>query len=341
MIVNDIVYGKHDIEEKVLIELIESNAFQRLRDIAQQGVPKEYILPTQAAFSRYDHSMGTMLLLKRLGAGLEEQVAGLLHDVSHTAFSHLIDYVFGGGNKENYQDLIHHEFFGKGTELSKILSENGFNPERISNLESYGLLEQEQPELCADRVDYTMRYWVTMKESGFAKNTLEALAVRDGKIVLRSKDAAHEFAFRHTVWQPEWKGWGGTQFDMRIRWYLFGEALRIAIDKGTITQQDFMNTDSYVLERVKRMKDQKIEKIFGILKKPIKFKIAEDEPRLVLYSKFRYVDPLFMEDGKLKRLTEVDKGFKNNIEDHRKLNKLGIRLDGIEGIDIPINNNDS
>ena len=35
-----------------------------------------------------------MLLIKKLGGSVEEQIAGLLHDVSHTAFSHVIDYVF-------------------------------------------------------------------------------------------------------------------------------------------------------------------------------------------------------------------------------------------------------
>jgi HD superfamily phosphohydrolase len=34
-----------------------------------------------------------MLLVRRLGASLEEQIAALLHDVSHTAFSHVIDSV--------------------------------------------------------------------------------------------------------------------------------------------------------------------------------------------------------------------------------------------------------
>ncbi len=34
-----------------------------------------------------------MMLVNRLGGSLEEQIAALLHDVSHTAFSHVIDYV--------------------------------------------------------------------------------------------------------------------------------------------------------------------------------------------------------------------------------------------------------
>lgn len=49
-----------------------------------------------------------MLLLRKLGASLNEQIAGLLHDASHTAFSHTADWVLGHKETEDYQD-IHHE----------------------------------------------------------------------------------------------------------------------------------------------------------------------------------------------------------------------------------------
>lgn len=54
---------------------------------------------------RYDHSVGVMLLIRMLGGTLEEQIAGLLHDVSHTAFSHVADYVFENRD-EDYHEII-------------------------------------------------------------------------------------------------------------------------------------------------------------------------------------------------------------------------------------------
>jgi hypothetical protein len=342
MIINDVVHGRKEIKEPVLVELIQSKAMQRMKGICQQGVPEEYILKSQPSFCRYDHCVGTMLILKKLGASLEEQAAGLLHDVSHTAFSHVVDYVFGGGEKEDYQDSIHHTFFGSGTELAGILEKHGMNPEDISDFGRYSLLEQEQPEMCADRFDYTTRYWTVYGDRDFAKSCLNSAAARSGIMAFTSRDAAHEFAVRHTVWQPEWAGWGGTQFDMRIRWYLFGEALRIAMQYSIVELKDFMGTDAFVMRKIDRARNPVITKIFKVLRKPLKYKVSSGgRPRLVLHSKFRYVDPLFMDGGEFRRLSDVDKRFVASTESHRRLNKIGIQLESIEGIDIPINNEQS
>lgn len=338
MKIKDIVYGEQDIDDDVLVELINSGTFQRLKGVCQQGVPREYIRKDQPDFSRYDHCIGVMLILKRLDASVEEQVAGLLHDVSHTAFSHLIDYVFGGGDKEDYQDSIHYTFFGNGTELSKILERHGLDPEKVSELEQYGLLEREQPELCADRFDYTMRYWASVKDLDCVKLCLDSVIANNGFMVFGSQEVAKEFAVRHTIWQPEWKGWGGTQFDMKLRWYLFGEALRIAIEKGIVDKADFLKTDSYIVERMKLAKNPKIEQIFGVLQGPLEFTTTDKNPKVVLKSKFRYVDPMFMESGETRRLSDTDSEFVDDIEAHRKLNKIGIQLESIKGIEIPINN---
>ena len=49
-----------------------------------------------------------MLLIKKMGGSIEEQIAGLLHDVSHTAFSHVVDFVLDHP-EENYHELIFNE----------------------------------------------------------------------------------------------------------------------------------------------------------------------------------------------------------------------------------------
>lgn len=90
MIIEDPVYGRWKVEE-VLGELIHSPPVQRLQKIHPGGAA--HLVHSAWNVTRFEHSVGVMLLIRHLGGSLEEQVAGLLHDVSHTAFSHVVDIV--------------------------------------------------------------------------------------------------------------------------------------------------------------------------------------------------------------------------------------------------------
>ncbi len=105
--IKDPLYGKFEITEPILIELINSKPIQRLKKIWQHGLPQKYYY--RKTFTRYDHSIGVMLLLRKLNASLEEQIAGLLNDASHAAFSHVVDFLYKN-KEEEYGDNILKEF---------------------------------------------------------------------------------------------------------------------------------------------------------------------------------------------------------------------------------------
>lgn len=63
MLVSDSIYGKH-LVEGVLEELIVSKPVQRLKGIHQGGA--SYLVNEKWDVTRFDHSIGVMLLIKRL-----------------------------------------------------------------------------------------------------------------------------------------------------------------------------------------------------------------------------------------------------------------------------------
>ncbi len=100
---NDRVYGDVAIDDPLLIALIHGPTFQRLRGIKQAG-------PSALAYgfkdvTRFEHSLGVHVLLRRLGAGRKEQVAGLIHDISHTAFSHAVDFIVASEEQDHHEAL--------------------------------------------------------------------------------------------------------------------------------------------------------------------------------------------------------------------------------------------
>lgn len=93
--VDDPIYGKVSISSPCAIEIIHLPEFLRLKAVLQHGITALVGLLPSPLVNRFDHSLGAMILVKHLGGSEEAQLAALLHDVSHTALSHVTDLVFG------------------------------------------------------------------------------------------------------------------------------------------------------------------------------------------------------------------------------------------------------
>lgn len=108
LVFQDAVYGEISISHPLVVKLINSPPLQRLKSIDMAGYSKGFYPGTRQ--SRFEHSIGVFHLLSIHGASLEECVHGLLHDVSHTVFSHAVDYALeaGCGEKQDFQDNVFH-----------------------------------------------------------------------------------------------------------------------------------------------------------------------------------------------------------------------------------------
>lgn len=294
VLINDSVYGACEIAEPVLTELLQSPTMLRLRGINQLGIPPKYN-PTTVFFSRYDHSVGVMVLLRNLGAALNEQVAGLLHDSSHTAFSHMIDWVLQAQERQDYQDKTLADFLAK-SEVPAILSRHGLQPEEVTDHHRFPLLEQEAPKLCADRVDYALRELVVRNDppARLVPEMVAGLTVSDGQIIFNDLHPARCFGWNYNNLQQ--KSWGNREHC--IRNFLFSRVLREAMAKGALTLDDFWQDDAYVL--------QKIQTELEFLRRPLSQipeagNIKEGDLRV----KQRFVDPAFKWGSGIKTLSEV------------------------------------
>ena len=78
------LWGKVEVTEPVIGEILATRAMQRLKGVDQAGYYEPYMPGT--AHSRFEHSVGVYYLLRRFGGPLDEQESGLIHDVSHALF---------------------------------------------------------------------------------------------------------------------------------------------------------------------------------------------------------------------------------------------------------------
>jgi len=309
MIIKDRVYGKEEINEQILIDLVNSAPIQRLKEISQFGLPEEYYhFPT---FSRFEHSIGVMILLRRLNAGLEEQIAGLLHDVSHTAFSHVIDWVIGDPTKEDHQDKTLLKTFEE-TKIKNILERYGFNCKKIAEVKSHSLLEQPAPNLCADRVDYSLREIKFLHSEQDAEKILRDLKNVNGKIILASIEAAELFAKHYVNLNKE--HWAGGE--AKARFYILANILKKAIKEKIISLEDMMKTDKEIIKSLNKSNHEEILSGLKILRNG--FYLKKTDKGIILQKKFRYVNPEFFHNGKIISLSEFSEEYKKTLEEERK-----------------------
>ena len=150
----DAIYGIVEINEPVLIDLMATQAMRRLHGVLQHGITA--LIGLTQPVTRFDHSVGVMLLVRGLGGSLEEQIAALLHDISHTAFSHVIDYVVDGHDSQSYHEEWKESHLA-ASDVPDVLARHGYDWRDFLHEEDYALLEQPAPRLCADRLDYFLR----------------------------------------------------------------------------------------------------------------------------------------------------------------------------------------
>ncbi len=84
MEISDVIYGHHHIDG-VLEELIKSAPVQRLKGIYQGGA--SFLVNRRWNVTRYEHSIGVMLLIKKLGGTIEEHCGSAPRRITHSFFS--------------------------------------------------------------------------------------------------------------------------------------------------------------------------------------------------------------------------------------------------------------
>ncbi len=315
MIYRDKVYGKVVFKEKVLADLIESKPIRRLKGVNQAG-PFVFLNSDHEwkkfRTTRFDHSVGVCVLLRKLNSSLEEQIAGLLHDVSHMVFSHVVDFLFHRGTMHDYHETFH-EAMILNSRISSILKKHGLDVRDILDNKRYTLLEKEMPDLCADRIDYFLRFMleygrISEKE---IHDVLDALLVYGNEVIFSNRTQADFFAKKYI--EANIEVWCNPL--QASLFHVISETLRIAISRGIITQQDLFTTDSEVMSKLRNSNDERIENLLDLLRG---MEIVEDENDydLHLASKVRYTDPKILIGGKVFRLSEIDRDYESLMKDY-------------------------
>lgn len=177
VVLRDPVHGYIHIEDKVVLDILKSKEFQRMRRIKQLG-PVSYVFPG-ATHTRFEHNLGVYELTRRIcdifskkypsvtpGDGLWDddnrllvECAGLLHDIGHGPYSHTFEHLFGTNHEKIGQKII----TDHNTEINHALKQVAPNfPELVASViaKTYPnpqVVKMISSQADADRMDYLQR----------------------------------------------------------------------------------------------------------------------------------------------------------------------------------------
>jgi uncharacterized protein len=241
--VNDFLYGKMELP-MVFSDLLNTDALKRLGGVHQSGAI--FLVNPDICHSRLEHAIGVTMLIRMLGGSELEQIAGLLHDISHTAFSHVGDYVFGNLD-EDYHEKVFAEVLCK-SEVPDVLLKYGYNVNQIL-YGTFDILEQPLPALCADRLDYTLRDGVYggVISRQRAREFLTSIVLNYGKIAVNVQT---EVAWINEAFEKL----NNDVFKLPLHLYANGkmaELIRKFLNKGILVESDLFKTDTMLLNKIR------------------------------------------------------------------------------------------
>ena len=244
--VTDLIYGTVELPQ-IFEDLLASKAMQRLNDIHHSGAI--FLVNPAICHKRLEHSIGVMLLIRLLGGSELEQIAGLLHDISHTTFSHVGDYVVNNKDEDYHEQMF--EAVLMNSEIPAILEKHSYHIDMILN-GNFPILEQPLPQLCADRLDYTLRdalhaKLITQLE---AKSFIAMIVLHDHQIFVKNEGSAewinHTFQrLNKEVFNAPLYVYANQQMAL---------LLRLFMDNGHITVSDLLKNDTFLLNKIKGTK---------------------------------------------------------------------------------------
>ncbi|MFK7921178.1 MAG: HD domain-containing protein [Bacteroidia bacterium] len=273
----DEIYGEQEVDG-VIEELIDTSVFQRLKGVHQGGAI--FLVNPQIDHTRFEHSVGVMLLIKKLGGSVKEQIAGLIHDISHTAFSHLVDYVFEL-EEEDYHEIRFVEVI-EGSEIPRVLKSKGLSLDEFKELDRYKILENPLPGLSADRIDYTFRDLFQINQVSVEQINwfLKGLRVVEGRLVLIEREYGEWFQSKYRFLTSQYfESTENKEVNLAMK-----VILKESLEKGIIEEVDFFKDDFHLMSKLggEAFLNEMINKKKSYIVDQIKMKERSVDPEIIV-----------------------------------------------------------
>lgn len=269
----------------LMIEIIDTYEFQRLRDLKQLGAT--YFVFPSATHTRFEHSLGVShlvdIILNELKKNQTElhiterlielvKIGGLIHDLGHGPFSHLYDNYIRTNDEPEHEQRGITIFKNMVSKYKLNISDNELNficniiepPEELKNNWLYQIVNNKVNYIDVDKIDYIMRdtYHIGLQYNDFSRllSMIKVLDYNNNKVLAYNEKLQQDiyllFSSRYRLHKQIYNHHAVKAFE-----YLLIPILKKFKNSNKIDFIDF--TDSIVLSRINSKHIEELEKIYN------------------------------------------------------------------------------
>jgi len=145
-------------------------------------------------YSRYEHSVGTALIVWAFTHDVKQSTAALFHDISTPCFAHSIDFLLGDYSNQEATEGKTRQIIEESRPILDLLKQYDMTVDQVCDYHIYPAADSPSPHLCADRFEYSLR---NMVNYGICNPDVPQALFQDVELVKNEK-GFDEFAFRST-----------------------------------------------------------------------------------------------------------------------------------------------
>lgn len=207
-----------------------------------------------APYSRYDHSLGTALIVWHFTQEPAQAMAGLLHDIATPVFAHVVDFLRGDYLEQETTEAGTAEIIAASPALSDILNDLGLTVEDVCDYHRYPIADNDAPQLAADRLEYTLGNCINYR----VRTPETAQQYYSDLVVSRNEDGLPELAFQSKALAEDFALAALACSEIYVadedRWSMqaLAELLKYTIETGVITEHELWKTEPEVITKLLR-----------------------------------------------------------------------------------------
>lgn len=310
---------------KWLLEYINTPEMQRLHGTSMScGTDYTKIFNIKYWYSNLDHSVGVALIVWHFTHDKKQTLAGLFHDIATPIFKHVIDFMNGDSEHQEYTEERTEQIIKDSKSIMTLLNRDGIKLEEVSDYHIYPIADNDTPRLSADRFEYTFSSGLIFKRV-WELDTIKE--IYNNITILQNEEGIEELGFNDwkicekyiNIISKLWPEWISDE-DRAVMQFL-ADIVKSMNVKGYLTIEDLYSlSEKQVIERILNCEDNYIKDSF------IKFQNAtsiyksdtpvEDKYCTSVKGKRRYVIPLTKYNNDIYRINEISEMAKKDIEEY-------------------------